>query len=124
MGVLLLIERPTHPSYGAGQVFRVLPDGRQEDSSLFPLATETTLLGRSARAGVSVVLTYFPVNRRHALIRRCPDGFYLEDLHSHNGTTLNGVRLLPDAPRKLEPGDRIEITGYVFEFRDVTGAPG
>jgi 3',5'-cyclic-nucleotide phosphodiesterase len=124
MGILLLIERPTDRSSGPGQVFRVLPDGRQEESSLFPLAAETTRLGRSDRAGVGVLLACFLVNRQHALIRRCPDGFYLEDLHSRNGTTLNGTRLLPDAPRKLEPGDRIEIAGYVFEFRDVTGVPG
>jgi 3',5'-cyclic-nucleotide phosphodiesterase len=117
MRLLLLNGHPTDATTGPGQAFRVLPDGRLEESSVFPLAADITLLGRSERAGVDVVLAYFPVNRKHAVIRRRPDGYYIEDLHSRNGTTINGERLASDAPRKLEEGDRIEITGYVFEFR-------
>jgi pSer/pThr/pTyr-binding forkhead associated (FHA) protein len=122
MGLLLLHGHPSDRFYGSGQAFRVLPDGRREESSAFPLAAEVTLLGRSEHAGVDVLLAYSPVNRQHAVIRRRPDGYYIEDLHSRNGTTINGERLASDAPRKLEEGDRIEITGYVFEFRSADAA--
>src|SRR5689334_408033 len=107
MGLLFLNGRP--PVFlngrradgitGSAQAFRVLPDGRREESSVFPLAADVTTLGRSERAGADVVLAYPAVNRRHALIRRRPDGCYIEDLRSRNGTTVNGERLASDAPR-------------------------
>lgn len=47
------------------------------------------------------------VSRRHARISRQPDGYYLEDLGSINGTFINRRRLPPGAPVAL--GDRDEI---------------
>jgi 3',5'-cyclic-nucleotide phosphodiesterase len=124
MVLLHLNEHPTDQFPGAGQVFRVLPDGRREESSTFPLAAEVTTLGRTERDGADVVLPNVCVNRTHAVIRHRPDGYYVEDLHSRNGTTVNGERLTPDAPRKLQEGDRIGIVGYVFEFRSADGTSG
>jgi len=124
MGLLHLNEHPTDQFPGSGEVFRVLPDGRQEKSSIFSLAAEVTTFGRSERAAVDVLLPDFRVNRTHAAIRRFPDGYYIEDMHSRNGTRVNGERLASDVPRKLEEGDRIEILGYVFEFRGTDAASG
>jgi 3',5'-cyclic-nucleotide phosphodiesterase len=124
MVLLLLNEHPTDQFSGSGQVFRILPDGRREECSIFPLTAEVTTLGRTERAGVDVVLPDFRANRTHAVIRHRTDGYYIEDLHSHNGTTVNDERLTADAPRKLEEGDRIEILGYVFEFRGADETSG
>jgi len=45
-------------------------------------------------------------SRRHAKVRVGPDGVYLEDLGSSNGTQLHGERI---REARLEDGDQIEI---------------
>ena len=48
------------------------------------------------------------VSRRHAALRRLPDGgFEIDDLGSRNGTYVDGERIR--APRRLSGGERIEI---------------
>jgi pSer/pThr/pTyr-binding forkhead associated (FHA) protein len=123
MGLLRLIERPTDRSWGPGDALRVTPDGGREDASLFPLVQEVTVIGRSEYADVDLLLVYTPVNKRHVTIQKRPDGYYLEDLHSRNNTILNGEVLVGGLPRKLADGDRIRITGYLFEFCN-TGSRG
>jgi serine/threonine protein kinase len=49
------------------------------------------------------------VSRRHARILHASDGFYLEDLDSANGTSVNGRWLRPSSPALLKPGDVIEL---------------
>lgn len=44
------------------------------------------------------------VSRKHAKIERKKQSFYLTDMHSTNGTRLNG--------RKLKPGERVQINEY------------
>jgi hypothetical protein len=49
------------------------------------------------------------VSRRHARIFPGEGGFFVEDLDSANGTSLNGRWLLPTTPMRLSPGDAIEL---------------
>lgn len=56
------------------------------------------------------------VSRRHAAIRRGEDTLTLIDLHSTNGTYLNGQRLLPNQPRVLRDGDEIRLGRLVFHL--------
>ncbi len=56
------------------------------------------------------------ISRRHARLLRRPDGWYLEDLRSTNGTFLNEVRLLPDRPARLNPGDLIRLGQLTLLF--------
>ncbi len=59
------------------------------------------------------------LSRRHALLRRLPDGGLLvEDLDSMNGTWVNGARV--PAPTLLAPGDEVAVGGSVLS---VTAAP-
>jgi phosphoheptose isomerase len=62
----------------------------------------TLSIGRTADNAVS-----FPndsnVSRNHAQIQQMPDGFYITDLGSSNGTAVNGVALT--GPQKLQNGD-------------------
>jgi pSer/pThr/pTyr-binding forkhead associated (FHA) protein len=44
---------------------------------------------------------------QHARVESRPDGVWLEDVGSTNGTAVNGVLL--EKPRKLSPGDVIRI---------------
>ncbi|HEU0304159.1 MAG TPA: FHA domain-containing protein [Gaiellaceae bacterium] len=50
----------------------------------------------------------------HARLEARPDGIWLEDVGSTNGTAVNGV--LIDGPRKLSPGDVIRIGETDFRF--------
>jgi pSer/pThr/pTyr-binding forkhead associated (FHA) protein len=53
-------------------------------------------------------------SRRHCKIEKTPEGWFVEDLKSRNGTTLNGQRL--EGRRVLAVGDRIAIGDSVVHF--------
>lgn len=57
------------------------------------------------------------VSRRHAKIARPHGEFTLTDLHSANGTLLNGLPLAPNAPKVLRSGDLITIGKARLTFR-------
>jgi DNA-binding response OmpR family regulator len=82
---------------------------QQPDGSMRELALEAeqTILGRGE--GCDVILAGQLISRRHASIRRSDHCYTLEDLGSHNGTTVNGERVL--GPRTLKDGDWIELGG-------------
>ena len=91
-------------------------------SATFDVVKDVTTIGRPDSA-----LHYYPdieiemddaVSRRHAEIVRRPDGHYLVDTGSTNGTSLNGELLLPHQERRLAHGDRIRVgdrTEITFE---------
>jgi hypothetical protein len=56
------------------------------------------------------------VSRRHVRISRQPDGYYLEDLGSINGTFLNRRRLSPGAPTELKDGDEVRMGNIVLRI--------
>ena len=59
------------------------------------------------------------VSRRHAVIERKMDGYFIVDFGSSAGTFLNGQRMPPNAPFKLERGCRVSFgysgADYVWE---------
>jgi signal transduction histidine kinase len=66
------------------------------------------------RGHADVVLSHTDVSRRHARISFAGYGWELEDLHSSNGTLVNGERV--SGPVLLHPGDRIQVGGTVLVF--------
>jgi DNA-binding response OmpR family regulator len=72
-----------------------------------PLDAEHIILGRAEEC--DIVLSGQLVSRRHACISRVGQHYVLEDLSSHNGTTINGQRLA--GPWSLHDGDCIELGG-------------
>lgn len=55
------------------------------------------------------------LSSKHARLRVLPDGVYIEDLGSKNGTYVDGTRVT--APRRLKDGDRIGLGGHtVLKF--------
>jgi pSer/pThr/pTyr-binding forkhead associated (FHA) protein len=59
------------------------------------------------------------VSRRHARIY-CQDGeFYIEDLHSTNGTFVNGEQIY--FPAQLKHGDTVRIGLTLLEFETMNG---
>lgn len=49
------------------------------------------------------------VSRRHARFELRPDGWYVVDVGSRNGSAWNGQRLAPDQPVRLRPGDVLQL---------------
>ena len=77
-----------------------LADGRR-----VPLDRPQLTLGRSSAS--DVVLADERVSRRHAQIRRLPQGWLLIDLGSSNGTQVNGYGVT--LPHLLQDGDEITL---------------
>lgn len=59
-------------------------------------------------------------SRRQFEITSTPEGYYVTDLGSANGTTLNGESLVPQDPRFLRSGDVLAVQSLLlyFEIRD------
>jgi len=61
------------------------------------------------------------VSRYHAIIEQKADGFWLSDLGSRNGTTINGVAVSSD--RKLKSGEYLNLGGTAtLQFRIENGS--
>jgi pSer/pThr/pTyr-binding forkhead associated (FHA) protein len=85
----------------------------------FALRAAETSIGRDPEADVSIEEP--SASRRHALVVRKRDGFYLRDLGSTNGTYLFGV--LRGAEKRLMEGDRFRIGRTEFLFHDEPEKP-
>ncbi|MHC4249448.1 MAG: FHA domain-containing protein [Planctomycetota bacterium] len=59
------------------------------------------------------------ISRKHFAVEKRPDGFYVVDLGSLNGTQLNGHRV---STAKLEEDDRISAGQSVLAFHEKEGA--
>jgi hypothetical protein len=79
----------------------------------FPLATEQVSIGRSSKA--DILLDDVTVSRDHALVRRQPDGLYIEDAGSLNGTYVNRHRV---ESHRLADGDELQIGKFKLTFLD------
>lgn len=84
----------------------------------FELDADRSIIGRSAECDVP--LDVAAVSRRHAAILRDHDRFYVEDLHSRNGTFLNDQRIIDRLP--LSDGDQLVICDQTFRFHSGHGS--
>ena len=112
----LLVAGELVPEQGTATL--ALPDGRH-----VVLETDAVTLGRSPEC--ELALADAGVSRRHAQVRRAPDGGWLvADLGSTNGTKVNGLRI--SGERVLEDGDEITVgsTSLRFEARARATNPG
>jgi sigma-B regulation protein RsbU (phosphoserine phosphatase) len=83
-------------------------------SRLFELNKDLVRIGRDPGSDIS--LNRKDVSWLHAWIFRRPDGFYVEDRESRNRTILDGVKLVPKVPARLEDGARIKICDNLLIF--------
>lgn len=58
----------------------------------------------------------FGVSRSHARFLKRGNSWFLEDLHSLNGTFVNDVRLQPGQPVALKGGDMVRFSHMIFTF--------
>jgi pSer/pThr/pTyr-binding forkhead associated (FHA) protein len=82
------------------------------------------LLGRASEAEgyrPAFDMTFYDegdyVSRRHARITKGRAGYFVTDLGSSNGTTVNGHSLEPHRAYLLRNGDRIKVGLVVIQFR-------
>lgn len=79
---------------------------------IFPLDGEKMVLGR--HPDCDIVLDVGAVSRQHAQIIASGGDYFVEDLHSRNGTLVNGQ--LIQGRHKLQENDRVKICDLLFTF--------
>jgi len=72
------------------------------------------LIGRGASADVR--LPHAAVSESHAAMRLDGSIYSLVDEGSTNGTSVNGVRLVPGRAKALRSGDVIDVAGFLLTF--------
>src|SRR5262249_45719299 len=88
---------------------------KSSPTRLFGLDREVVRIGRDSASDLP--LDDQRVSRSHARITRGPDGFYVQDLGSHNLTYLDELPLPPGTPVLLRDGSRITICDHHLIFR-------
>ena len=88
-----------------------------------PVARSPMMLGRASEAEdyrPDFDMTFYDegdyVSRRHARITKGRRGYFITDLGSSNGTTVNGEPLVSHRARLLRNGDRIQVGLVVIQF--------
>ena len=99
--------------YEAGPAGR--PDSRRFRLEL-PVERDWTVIGRGRSA--DVIIAEPTISRAHAAIGYDGEGFFVEDLGSTNGTSVNGKRE-PRAP--LSSGDEIRLGKLVLSVKLPSG---
>jgi ABC transport system ATP-binding/permease protein len=86
-------------------------EGKQ---TALPLAHEEYALGRGEPNAIR--LTDRNISRTHAILKKSPQGWFLKDLQSYNGTYVNGVRVVGE--QLVSSGDLVQIGDYRLELVD------
>jgi pSer/pThr/pTyr-binding forkhead associated (FHA) protein len=91
----------------------VIVEPRQHRGASFTLSNSLTL-GRVAANDIALDDDTF-MSSHHARIEIRPEGVWVVDLDSTNGTFVNGQRVTGD--RSLRKGDRLQVGSTVLEMR-------
>ena len=80
------------------------------------IAKDVMLIGK-LKGQVDISLNLPVLSRIHAKIEKRPEGYFLTDLNSTNGTFLNSIRLESNECKKIQTGDEIFFAkvGYYFK---------
>ncbi|MHB8986014.1 MAG: FhaA domain-containing protein [Eubacteriales bacterium] len=84
-----------------------------ERGKIFVLKKLPAVIGRSP--GCDIVLNDSAISRRHARMDRQGGTYYVDDLDSTNGTSVNGAKIAGSV--RLSPGDEITVGTTVFLFK-------
>ena len=79
------------------------------------LDQELTVVGKMEQAA-DAVIPVDTVSRVHARIRKKDDGYYLADLNSRNGTSVNGRMLKPEEEYLLQNEDQVDFAKARYLF--------
>ena len=95
--------------------------GGPDDGSFISLSQAAILMGRDPTS--DVVVEGDGVSRQHAMIRTDPNGYWIQDLGSRNGTFVNGAQVEGEGVQ-LRDTDLVQLGGsdveWVFRERAAT----
>jgi 3',5'-cyclic-nucleotide phosphodiesterase len=110
---------PTRPGVSA---YLELVGANAGTPRVFPLHDEV-VIGRDrqdALASDQFICIPLPIiSRRHARLRRRGTAWFVEDLHSSNGTFVGGERLAPGSWHPLHDGDELALASERMMFRSM-----
>jgi HD-GYP domain-containing protein (c-di-GMP phosphodiesterase class II) len=91
-------------------------------AAVFPLHDEV-VIGRDRQDALAsdhfLCIPQHTISRRHARIRRRGQSWFVEDLHSSNGTYVSGERLAPGSWHPLHDGDELALASEQMVFRSL-----
>ena len=90
---------------------------RINTQEVFSVTTENCKIGKRALMTDICIRNNPTVSREHCVIRFRDGEYYIEDMDSSNYTYLNGIRVMPGHPKKLQEEDRIRLSDEEFIFR-------
>ncbi len=109
------------PADAVTAYLEVTGDG-SEKPIVFPIHDEV-VIGRDPQDSLAsdrfLCIPEHTVSRRHARIRRRGDTYFVEDLHSFNGTFVLGKRLPPGAWHPLRDGDELSVSSAQIVFHSL-----
>ena len=82
--------------------------------NVFPLLDSECVIGRKQTKEVAFAVNDGSISSKHARLHRTPEGFYIEDLGSKNGTFVNGEKVAEK--RLLADGDLIRLGKVIMTF--------
>jgi pSer/pThr/pTyr-binding forkhead associated (FHA) protein len=91
------------------------PGGGTEES-VYEFEQDRIRIGRGA--GADVALPHRSVSARHATIELRGGRYVIIDHGSTNGTRVQGTRLVPERPKPLRDGDRIDVGAFVLTWKE------
>ena len=117
------LKKQVYPDYGETTVLSAgtvsgpasLVSREPGELATIYLNEDLTVIGKMENA-CDAVISLPTVSRIHAKIRKREDSYYLTDMNSRNGTTVNGRLLLPDEEYCLDPEDEVDFAQarYIF----------
>ena len=116
----------SHPQQSADQYGRPVapPAGRrlhmirQKTGQTIVLNKNQFILGKSQAQADFCMADNQTISRKHALLFEDHGGWYVDDLNSLNGTCVNGKKIVPGQPVRLNSGDQITLSDEIFLVRD------
>ena len=119
-GHTALTPAPTGPA--GVSAYLELAGAGNERTQVFPVLDEA-VVGRGPQDSLAldrfIRIPNHTVSRRHARIRRRAEGYFIEDLHSFNGTFVLGERLQPGVWHPLRDGDELAIAAIPLVFHSL-----
>lgn len=100
----------------------VLQEQQEQETRTFPLVGDQYMIGR--QPGADIHIADPNISSVHARIFKGPEGYFLEDLNSRNGTFINGTRidrrLLHDKD-SIQVGKTNLVYNIVYEIKPLSG---
>jgi 3',5'-cyclic-nucleotide phosphodiesterase len=113
---------PFAPTPGAVSAYLELLGSNAGKPGVFPLHDEV-VVGRDRQDALAqdqfLCIPRPTISRRHARIRRRAAAWFVEDLHSSNGTFVCGERLAPGSWHPLHDGDELALASERMVFRSL-----